>query len=281
LKDSNSDSDDEVEDTPHGPQTNEEVDELVYKQRREKRKTKKGLKKQAPKQIVQAKSTANKSSAPAVRRTGPMSHEQVGMIRYSAMARVHIGEVRNPKIGELPSRTPSLPEKRTVSSDVLSIPSVSDAKKLVSKLWSDETSSDEEDDDAEEEEEEEEEEEGEEEKDGEDDSLLGAIREGVGVITSMVEPIMKSKASEYVELNDNRDVESGKGTTIKSRKGKKKKKKKKEKGEAVKNRPLEVVELEEGKRLREVTPLSLRYRQYQAIFNREADCCGEFHALVS
>jgi len=43
----------------------------------------------------------------------PLSTAQVGMIRYSAMASEHIGEMRNPRIGELPSRTAAIPTQPT------------------------------------------------------------------------------------------------------------------------------------------------------------------------
>jgi len=41
----------------------------------------------------------------------PLTTAQVGMIRYSAMASEHIGEMRNPRVGELPSRTTAIPEQ--------------------------------------------------------------------------------------------------------------------------------------------------------------------------
>ena len=58
---------------------------------------------------------------------------QVGLIRYSAMARAHIGEVLNPRIGELPSRTPSLPPPKGTMYDPdreISELTVKEAKRL-------------------------------------------------------------------------------------------------------------------------------------------------------
>lgn len=250
-----------------GPQTNEEVDELMKKKRREKKKKKKAKKEKEMKiqlEVAQAEKKKNE----------PLSHEQVGMIRYSAMARVHIGEVHNPRIGELPSRTASLPVKEPRPTEIADLPIVGPATTLASKIFvADGSSSEYETEEVEEEDEEDE-------SNKEDDSFVGAIKEGVGILKTIVAP---EKKDDYEELKtaegDEGDKAEGDEEAPKVQKKKKMVKRKKKKVKPIEveldpRRPLEPMEIEEGKRLQETTPLSLRMRHYASIFEREVDNCG-------
>jgi hypothetical protein len=71
-------------------------------------KVKKGKKKEKKNREKKEKQVKKKEKNEA---SAPLTKEAIGMIRFSAMASEHIGEMRNPRVGELPSRTTAIPEQ--------------------------------------------------------------------------------------------------------------------------------------------------------------------------
>jgi hypothetical protein len=229
-----------------------------------------------------------------------MSAVEVGLIRYSTIALEHIGEVRNPRVGELPSRTPNLPVKTSPTVDSLFVlPNplavastflplcVLQGALRHKALGSEEEYETDTDED--------------EQKNGgtaqsledsaaketqemsvlEDDSFLGAIKEGASVLQeTILAPLMPFGGHRGADSTDQAyaqlDAPGGAGSKASvgaAPDGKRRRKRRPSRDPPLPvdpQRPLGALELEQGRRLGEGTPLSLRRRAYEALYERDS-----------